>query len=414
MYIERFFLKNHLNIISRIRNDSMLTLINSGVSIFMAFLLMKLAIMSIGIEARGLFVLVQTGALFIVNVIRLGLHQRFLMNLGDKNREILLSGLFTLSLYQAAVSSLISILITSTLIEQCQYGCGESTPYAVAFYVFTLLIYSTLTHVLLMIGNLIKVIEQTFIFYLTVVLIVVVLDRLEISSLSGFIWAFGVGQLLCILHALFVMNIQIRFVTKWLDIQAEMAAGAKIAGWSNLKDLMYKIDILLLPAILSPKNFGVYTILQNVWQLIWRVADPLVGIFNRELIRKSDRAMKNSFLVSLVVLLLFVGIIFGALVPFITEFFIPVSGLELGNSLFFVGFAAVFFVLWKIIAVSEMMQGKSALMYVSILGYLAGYCLVMPFISSISSAVLVVAGLMVLVTIFSIFYSTSLVGNIKP
>jgi hypothetical protein len=53
-------------------------------------------------------------------------------------------------------------------------------------------------------------------------------------------------------------------------------------------------------------------------------------------------------------------------------------------------------------------------MYVSILGYLAGYCLVMPFISSISSAVLVVAGLMVLVTIFSIFYSTSLVGNIKP
>ena len=411
MYIESFLLKNHLTIISRIRNDSMLTLINAGVSVFMAFLLMKLAIMSIGIEARGLFVLVQTGALFIVNVIRLGLHQRFLINLGDKNREILLSGLFTLSFYQAAVSSLISILITSTLIEQCQYGCNEATPYAVAFYVFTLLIYSTLTHVLLMIGNLTKVIEQTFIFYLTVVLIVVVLDRLEISSLSGFIWAFGVGQLLCILHALFVMNIQIRFVTKWLDIQAEVAAGAKIAGWSNLKDLMYKIDILLLPAILSPKHFGVYTIFQNVWQLIWRVADPLVGIFNRELLRKSDRAMKNSFLVSLVVLLLFVGIIFGALVPFIAEFFIPVSGLELGSSLFFVGFSAVFFVLWKIIAVSEMVQGKSVLMYVSILGYLAGYCLVMPFISSISSAVLVVAALMVLVTIFSIFYSTSLVGK---
>jgi len=382
----------------------MLTLINSIIAVLMAFLLMKLAIAFIGIEARGLFVVVQTWSLFIVNIIRLGLHQRFLINFSEQNREILLSRLFTLSIYQAVVSSLVSFFVATTLVDYCSGACSSSTSYAVAFYVLTLLVYSTLTYVLLMTQSLVKVVEQTFIFYLTVISAVIALDYLEISSLSGFIWAFGLGQLLCILHAFFILKVKVRLVTKWHDIQLELGGGAKIAGWSNLKDLMYKIDILLLPSVLTPRDFGMYTILQNVWQLIWRV-DPIVGVYNRELIKGSDRAMKNNFVALSVAFLLIMGVFYGALVPFLTELFISLTGWELGLPLFFAGFSAVFFVLWKLIAVSEMMQGKSTLMYVSILGYLAGYCLIVPFISSIDQAVLLAAALMALVTISSVFYS---------
>ena len=38
--------------------------------------------------------------------------------------------------------------------------------------------------------------------------------------------------------------------------------GINVMGWSLLKDLMYRIDVLLLPAFLSELDFGIYSVMQ--------------------------------------------------------------------------------------------------------------------------------------------------------
>jgi hypothetical protein len=162
--------------------------------------------------------------------------------------------------------------------------------------------------------------------------------------------------------------------------------GGKLVVWSNFKDLMYKIDILLLPAVLSAQNFGLYSVIQTLSQSVWRITDPLLGIYQREMTLGKGRQVRVSWFLWL---LSFASIvIYGIVSVWAVSIFVDDSLGDLGLLIFLLGAMNLMFAYWKLKAVEFVVFGKNLFMYATISMFLIIYIGCYSFVSSVSDAII--------------------------
>lgn len=177
--------------------------------------------------------------------------------------------------------------------------------------------------------------------------------------------------------------------------------GIKVMGWSFLKDLMYKIDVLLLPAILTELEFGIYAIIQTLSQMFWRVADPLLSLYNRFLISDEtwDGLKINTNLSFKMMFAILASLIYLACISL--AFILLTNQVSTTMILHVVlwGFASLGLSYWKYVCVGFLAEGKNRFMYVTISLYIALYLIFINFVFNLSTAISLVSCLYLLLVL---------------
>ena len=176
--------------------------------------------------------------------------------------------------------------------------------------------------------------------------------------------------------------------------------------WQNFKDLMYKIDLILLPSILSAQNFGLYTVIQTISQSIWRLTDPLLGIYQRELTQETRRSIIHSSLKVFIFLLS--CICYGFLCLWVVKIFINPNTTDIDVHIIAIGAITLMFNYWKLKAVELVVLGKNIFMYISISMFLISYLCLYKFIDSLNEAILLAIFCYSLITVTAFFLSKNI------
>jgi O-antigen/teichoic acid export membrane protein len=83
------------------------------------------------------------------------------------------------------------------------------------------------------------------------------------------------------------------------------SVGLKAYLFSIGKEFIYRLDLIILPNLITPKEFGQYSIVQNLAQMSWRVTDPLILMEMRKGVKSVNGRTNNLNLPKLILATLF-------------------------------------------------------------------------------------------------------------
>lgn len=83
------------------------------------------------------------------------------------------------------------------------------------------------------------------------------------------------------------------------------SVGLKAYLFSIGKEFIYRLDLIILPNLITPKEFGQYSIVQNLAQISWRVTDPLILMEMRKGVKSVNGRTNNLNLPKLILATLF-------------------------------------------------------------------------------------------------------------
>jgi len=376
--------------------ESILVVVNAGLSAAFSFVLLYATVTLLGVADRGQFAFLQTLSLTLVNVMRLGLHQQVQVlasptALLPTRRLVVTQSVYLATLTFFLVFGLEHLGATLDLMLLTAHEV------VLPLYAASLLFYANCSFLVLLTANARVNLAQICVFYGSLFAMIFAFERAGTVDVENVLIAVtianGIGSLLC----LYALRLQPSLRLRLSDVPSQLRGGMKIFGWSNLKDLMYRIDLLILPALLDVKSYGQYTVIQNLALSSWRVIDPLLSYYNRILIFigpefKSDSKLKIFRKVKIVVFCLSV------VLSVVLTVFISHLTSEKDANVVFLTFVfcvtAVWFFRWKKLSIEELALGRHAFMYKSITFFILGYLCLVPFVRNLSSALLLVSALM--------------------
>ena len=176
------------------------------------------------------------------------------------------------------------------------------------------------------------------------------------------------------------------------------------------KELVYRIDLILLPGILTAKEFGQYSIVQSIAQMSWRATDPIILMEMRGVLAgggQSVRTLKSSNLILFSLLLC--GIYFSTL----EIFFRLILKIDMGSNAILTSVymtIIAFVAIWRSFISRAMTSGDYNESLKSIFGYSVVYVSAAMAINDLNDS-MTVHGLAVVILIFRSIVHYNVRGN---
>lgn len=383
------------------KSESALIIINALIAAAFSFAFLYATVTFLGLADRGKFAFLQTLFIVLANLMRLGLHQQVQVLSSPAGVIFGRRLVITQSIYLASFAFLVvfgfnHFSATSGLIPPLSHSL------TLPLYAASLLFYSNCNFLVQLTLSAWKNLAQVCTYYSTLFAALFAFEHSGSVSIDyvfiALIVANSSGSFIC----LYAMRLRPNLRLELSDVPSQLRRGLKIFGWSNLKDLMYRIDLLTLPALLDPTSYGHYTVIQNLAQSSWRVIDPLLGYYNRLLILgvlNYDKPL-SKFRMSRKVKVVAIGflIILAGVLTLIASYLTSEKNASVVLLTFLFCIAAAAFTIWKKTSIEELAEGRHAFMYKSISTYLFLYLLLSTLVRDISSALVLASTLMILLT----------------
>jgi hypothetical protein len=388
----------------KIKNlESVLVIINALLMAALSFAFLYTTVTFLGLADRGKIAFLQSLSLTITNLMRLGLHQQAQVLSTPEAQKNVRRLVVTQSVYLAlftflAFLGLNHLSTASGLIPPLLH------PLTMPLYAGSLLFYSNCSFLVQLTSSARNNLAQISIYYSTLFVVFFAFERSNSVNVDCVFIALIIANSFSSLICLFALKISPSLRLKLGDLPSQMGVGLKIFGWSNLKDLMYRIDILILPSLLDVKSYGHYTVITNLAQSSWRVIDPLLGYYNRLLISgglsfRAEMKLKMSSKVKVAALGLFI-----VLAAFLTLIASKIT-LETDANIVFLTFvfclATASVSIWKKISIDELAQGRHVFMYKSVSTFILIYLILSQLVNDISSALILASALMLLLSLWA-------------
>jgi hypothetical protein len=377
-------------------SESVLVIINAVLTAAFSFAFLYATVTFLGLADRGKLAFLQSLLITLTNLMRLGLHQQVQV-LSSPTAQIFGRRLVVTQSVHLAIFAFLAVLglnhwsATSGLIPPVLH------PMTLPLYAGSLLLYSNCSFLVQLTSSARNNLAQICVYYGALFVVLFAFERCSSVNVDyvfvALIIANSFGSLIC----LYALRIRPSLRLELGDFPSQMRGGLKIFGWSNLKDLMYRIDILILPGLLDAKSYGHYTIINNLAQSSWRVIDPLLGYYNRLLILGglNYRAeMKFRMLGKVKVVAFGLFIVLALILTLIASHITSETDANIVFLTFLFCIATASVTIWKKISIDELAQGRHVFMYKSVSTFLFAYLLLSPLVSDIFSALLLASALM--------------------
>ncbi len=360
----------------------------------------------LGVEERGVIILAQSNIAVLVSLVRFGVGQSVIRAISENEREIVCTNFAVVTVIQSLI---IGILIFILFITTAFFGNhleNVSVYWLISFGVSSLL-FSALSNL-------------TFLFHSSKVFL---LQTVLIGALNIiFLWTIGKWVVVDINVVLFCITLAqfcvVIFLLKSLPqfrsiyirkslLKQLVFDGARSIGWSFIKDLSYKIDLLVFGNILSKYDFGIYSVLQNLCQSVWRVTDSVMASYSKYLLvmkkEQYEKFTDNVILVLVGVTFLALGVAYFLVVPV----FGFIAGIDFSEYLFpslVLLFASLIFNVWKLIANFFIQIGHHISMYITLCSLIGLFCILKSFIITLNEAVVTTASVYLITSLLMIFF----------
>lgn len=396
--------------IKKILEDRIFLILSAGVSLICSFIILKLALDMLGLEGRGLLIIVITYSTLACNLIRFGLNQGSLnifkkLNNNLHKKEQAVNCYIALSIWQSIIGSTVFIILTSLFFQNTISYVQVDISY-LGIYLGIFIFNSAIVFFASMQSEGRISFEYNLIYNFILISFLFLYDNFSLSSVESFVIAMSFSMFIGTVFLFFRTELPFKLFIVQKDAMALLKSGGKLVVWQNFKDLMYKIDLILLPSILSAQNFGLYTVIQTISQSIWRLTDPLLGIYQRELTQETRRSVVNSSLKVFIFLLS--CICYGFLCLWVVKIFINPNMTDMDVYIIAIGAITLMFNYWKLKAVELVVLGKNIFMYISISMFLISYLCLYKFIDSLNEAILLAIFCYSLITVTAFFLSKNI------
>ena len=330
---------------------SLITLLTSVASTLFSIYILRLHISEMGIEIRGKFVSIIVELGVITAFIKFGTSQSIMYYLKKTEMAKLWTNFIAVLLIQSFFLLLICILI---FLLDLGVFFNDLSLYLFSTLIISSFIYSSISWFVFLSKNIKIHFFQIMIYILTYFTALNLILKYNMLDLELAFFALIFAQISSTIY-LFISSSIFNF--KMIDkvfIKKIFSNGLKNLGWSYLKDMLYKIDIIIFSRILDSKEFGYYTIIQNLSQFAWTFTDPLVSAFSKYVIKFDLNAISRFYNRTLKsFLIIFLLIITPVTILFSNQVFNLISGEELNNyrnMIIIYVLTFIFFLIWKLTA----------------------------------------------------------------
>ena len=382
------------------------TVFISLLSLIFTFLLLKLQLRFIGVGDRGVMILAQANVAVLTSLLRFGVGQSVIRAIPDYNRSIVSANFIFLTFIQAVLIGM-AIYLLFYCTNFFGNNLGKSSVFAIASFGVSSLLFNAISNFSFLLLN-------SKVFMIQILLLGII--NIGLLCFAGEFFFEGIKTVLfCITTAqlcvlIFLLNFLPKF--RFIFIKKELIKrlifeGASSIGWSFIKDLSYKIDLLIFGDILGKNDFGIYSVLQNLCQSVWRVTDSIMASYSKFLLsmNKQDYIKFTNFLIFLLIVVSFLGII-GAYFIIIPVFGF-IAGMDMSQYLFpalILLFAVFIFNIWKLIANFFIQIGRNTPMYITLCSLIAFFYILKIFVSTLNEAVITTAVVYSIITLLIIFF----------
>ena len=339
--------------------NRMYLLTNMVIGALASIILMYFCLQIYGVADRGEMVAIQAAIALLSSLTRFGMHQATLSMKSDQGEmkfmiNEILSTFMSVIVYQALVCASILILIISSL-EVIYIKTYDVPSLIVAIYLLVFFLHSNLYFIASMFLDPKIILLSTLLTWTIIFLFLTINHGDSIRNVFlAYIFGFSFASLIMFAKA----KLKLQLKPNLLIVRLLFSRGIKIYMWQNLKDINYRVDLIILPIFMKPSEFGIYTVILNLSQSSWRIIDPLLSIYQREFMIKNVKIAKSNYFRIFLFLVVF-GVIFGVLVYEVASLMTGVSLNEYYPHIIFFSLGLVLFSLWKIVAVQLVVLGKN-------------------------------------------------------
>ena len=328
-----------------------ITFLTSVISALFSIYILRLHISEMGVELRGKFVSIIVEIGVITAFVKFGTSQSIIYYIKKTNKLKLWTNFIVILFIQS-----LSLILICGLIYLSNLGSFFND---ISLNLFTLIItttfiYNSVSWYVFLSENIKIYFFQIIIYVLTYYLSLNYILSKNNLDLELAFYALVFAQISSIIY-LFISSslFNINMIDKSFIIKI-FRDGFKNLGWSYLKDIIYKIDIIVFSRTLNEKEFGYYTIIQNLAQFVWKFTDPIVSAYSKYVMRFDFKVIKKFYNK---ILKLFFGFFLFFIIPitilFSTQIFNMITGENLNNyrnMIISYILTFIFFLLWKITA----------------------------------------------------------------
>ena len=366
---------------------------------------MKLHIQYLGIENRGILILIQTTVGITATIARIGINQAVLHEITVGKNQKALSNYYLLSLFQMILFLLIVIIFLKfNILVDINY---QENLFALIIYLVTYFVYQTLFYFSFYLISIWKFSIINILFNGLNILFILLFESLR--SLNGILVTIACSQFICsFILSIFLPKIRLVDLNK-TTIKSLLSDGLNVFGWSLFKDLVYKIDILLFANRISPSEFGVYSVLRDLLYNVWKVTDPIISSLTKVYaeynsnIREFMNYVKIYCIFSLLASPLIVFLIF-----YYLKYYLKIDVGDIFSKVYFMffSFSVLFFVVWKAIASMYVISKINRPIYISLFVFFITLITLFNFTSELNSVFICMSISFLLTTLFLIYSFT--------
>jgi len=382
------------------------TIFISIISLAFSFLLLKLQIGLLGVEQRGILILTQANVAVLITLARFGIGQSVIGLIPKHDRSILSANfIFLTSIQGLLIGTIVLIILKSTNFFGNQIE--NISLFMVVVYSITSLFFNAISSFSFLIISSKEFAIQTLLFGFFNIFFLYTISKILPVGINTVLLCVITAQIFAMIYiSKLLPRFNFRFLKKDI-LKNFFYHGARNIGWSFLKDLSYKIDLLIFGNTLSSYDFGIYSILQNLCQSVWRVTDPMLASYTKYLLTISkDIYIKfTNNVIWILTSLTFLSL--GLSYFIITPVFGFISGIDLTRFLFpalILLYAIFIFNIWKLIANFFIQIGYHLPMYITLGSLIILFLVLKTFVKTLNEGVYTTAFAYSLVSLLMIFF----------
>ena len=389
------------------------TILISFLSLIFSFLLLKIQLKFLGIEQRGLIIFVQANIAVLISLLRFGIGQSVISFIKKHDKLIVSSNFVLLTTIQGVFIGMI-VLVIFKYTNFFGSHLEHLSPIVIVIYSVSCLLFNAISNFSFLIHSSKIFATQTVMIGSFNILFLILISKLRQIDINLVLLCITATQF-CVL--IFLVRLLPRF--NFADINKSILRGlffegVSSVGWSFIKDLSYKIDLLIFGNTLSKYEFGIYSLLQNLCQSVWRVTDPLLASYSKYLMSiKKETYIK--FTNNLILILIFLTIIsLGVAYFLIAPTFGFISGIDFSKFIIpslILLYSYLIFNIWKLIANLFIQIGQHIPMYISLGILIVLFFSINTFANTLNKAVFITAIIYSIVTLIMILFYKRVSSN---
>lgn len=367
--------------------------LNAALSLLFSLLLIKVSVDFLGLEQRGGYVFLLTVVSLFCSVIRCGVNQgslAFFRGCADEEQiSVLTETYVAVVLIQSILICLLSVAFYDSLIPFFPESTVVNESVFCVFVVVTF-VSNAIMFFASMVGKAVAALAFTIASNLISLSTIGLMWEYDWRTLDSFTLAVCAGLLAATVVASKMMKLPLKIGIDIDLIRQQVTSGIRMLGWQLGKDFMYRLDTLVLPYLLSAPAYGGFTVIQSIGQSVWRLIDPVLSIYQRELVSSKNKKIisldRAAYSVLALAVIAYLVVAVAVAIALTDNKYV-----DIWYSIATLFLAYVLFSNWKIFAVQQVVDGKNLFMYVTVVIFYAVYLVLIQGVSSLNAALLVTA-----------------------